>query len=829
MLANYLFIALQRLRKQPAFSVIKILSLSIGLACSILVILHVQYSYSFDRHIPDWERTYRLVTSLTTDQRLDTVAASDAYAPHMRLDYPQIELLGNIRPSFGQFTTGGESSPNSYHWAEPDIIDIFSLDFIEGDPGSALNEPNSIVLSESAAAKYFPDASRLGLTLTHDNPTVDLRVTGVFKDLPENTHIDLQMLVSIETGRALFGENFMGGNAWVGFGGTMTYLRLPSVAEGEAIDNDLVNFVERNLPDQQRSFAAVTELTLSLQPLGDIYLSPRQGFGEANNTRAQVLFGLTIFAILILLTSCINFSNLFLSQVMQSSKEIGVRKTLGAKRINIVMQFLFESLLLTLIALMIALPLVWLALPVYTNLTSTNFTVTSALEGGQAVWLVLFVIATGCISGVVPALVLSRFQAANIIQQGGRFRGGFGRIARPSVTVLQFALSTSLIILAVAISLQIRHLNTMNPGFNKNDLVLIDSTYSTSQADSFDFTAMIDQLEQHSGIVSVAKSNVMPPSTGPLNPWSLPSYGPDEFRTVSHYLVDVNFLDTMQLELLAGRNFSEDFATDFIRQVPGTEATQSEERGIRGVVITRYAARNFGFASPEAALDEILIFGQDPDGNGYRYRVIGVVEDFRLTGGLEDTMRSVTVIRATLDPLRTVLIRIDPARRVDALEHIDAVWRQHRPNTPINRNFYDQTFNDLVYEKTNGISKAAMFASTITIIISAFGLYALAFYSGQRRTKEVGVRKVLGATLKGIIALLTWDFVKPVLIAGLISWGIGYFAITVYFEQFSSRVDISPLVYIGVLLGTVLVAVVTVASQSFRAANADPVKSLRYE
>lgn len=828
MFANYLFIALQGLKKQPAFSVIKILSLAIGLACSILVIMHVQYSYSFDRHLPEWERTYRLVTSLTTNQRLDTVMASDAYAPQMRLDYPQIELLGNIRPDGGRFTTGGESAANSYHWAEPDIIDIFGLDFIAGDPDAALNEPNSIVLSESTAEKYFAGESALGRTLTHDNPTVDLQVTGVYRDMPENTHLDLEMLVSVETGRQLFGENFMGGNGWIGFGGTMTYLRLPSQAEGEAIDRDLASFVERNLPDQQRNFAELSELTLSLQPLGDIYLSPRQGFGQGNNTRAQVLFGLTLFALLILVTSCINFANLSLAQVLQRSKEIGVRKTLGAKRINIVMQFLFESLLLTLIALAIAMPLVWLALPVYTNLTSTDFTFASALADGQVLWLVLFVVATGVISGLIPALVLSRFQAANIIH-GVQLRGRFGRILRPSVTVLQFALSTSLIILAVAITLQIRHLNTMDLGFNKDNLVILDSTYSTLQADSFDFTAMVNELEQHPGIVSVAKSNVMPPGTGPLNPWRLPSFGPDEFRTVNHYIVDTEFLDTMQFELLAGRNFSEDFATDFMNQAPDAEVPTAAEAGVRGVVITRYGVSNFGFDSPEAALNEILLFGQGPEGEGYQYRVIGVVEDFRLSGGLEDTLRSVSVMRATLDPLRVVLIRTDPARQAEALEHIDTVWARHRPDTPIERTIYNQTFNNLVYEQTNGISKAAIFASTITIIISAFGLYALAFYSGQRRTKEVGVRKVLGATSRRIIGLLTWDFVKPVLVACVMAWGIGYYGILVYFEQFSSRAMISPLVYIGVMLGTVIVAVITVASQCFRSANADPVESLRYE
>lgn len=828
MFANYFLIALQGLKKQPVFSAIKILSLAIGLGCSILVLMHVQYSYSFDRHIPNWERTYRLVTSLTTDQRLDTVMTSDAYAPQMRLDYPQIEAIANIRPGSGNFNTGGESTANTFHWAEPGIIDIFSLDFIEGDPETALNDPNSVVLNESTAQKYFPGQDALGKTLTHDNPSVDLRVTGVYRDLPENTHIDLQMLISVATGRGLFGENFMGGNAWIGFGGTMTYLRLPSPEEGEAVDNDLVNFVERNLPDQQRTFAAISELTLSLQGLGDIYLSPRQGFGQGSNTRAQVLLGLSVFAVLILLTSCINFANLSLAEVMQRSKEIGVRKTLGAKRSNIVWQFLFESLLLTLIALLIAVPVMWFALPVYTNLTSTNFTFFSMFEGTRILWLIGFVVAAGMLSGLVPALALSRFQAASIFH-GVQVRGRLGRILRPSVTVLQFALSTSLIILAVAITLQVRYLNTMNLGFNKSDLVVMDSTYTRLQAETFNYQAMVNELKQQPGVVSVAMSNVRPPSTGPINPWRLPSFAPNEFRPVYHYMVDTDFVKTMQLNLLAGRNFSEDFPTDFVNQSPGAAIPTPEEAGVRGIVITRYAVSNFGFDSPEDALGEIFLFGGGPDGEGYRYRVIGVVDDFRLSGGLEDTLRSVSVLRGTRDPQRVLLIRIDPARQEEALNNIDAVWTKYRPETPVDRTFYNQTFSDLVYEQTNGISKASIFASIITVIISGFGLYALAFFSGQRRTKEVGVRKVLGATSGSIIGLLTWDFVKPVLVACVIAWGAGYYGINVYFEQFSSRVAISPLLYLGVTVGTVIIAVLTVAAQCYRAANADPVDSLRYE
>ncbi|MES2489494.1 MAG: ABC transporter permease, partial [Pseudomonadota bacterium] len=624
MLLNYFLMALYNLKRQPAFSAIKVLSLAMGLGCSVLVIMHVQYALSFDRHFPNSENIHRLVTGLTTDQILEFDVTSDAYAPQMKLDYPQIEYIAKIRSSRGFFARGDASSANDYHWAEPEIINIFSLQFLTGDSATALNEPNSVVLNQTAAAKYFPDEDPMGQTLTLDDQ-IELRVTGVMRDLPVNTHLDMEMLVSVATGRALFGENFMGGTAWVGFGGTLTYMTLPGEADAQAIAADLPAFLERNVPEQQRAFATANELRLRLQPLHDIYLSTRAGFGQTNN-RPQILLGLGIFASLILLTSCINFANLSMAQVQQRNKEIGVRKTLGAKRGQIVMQFLCESILLTLVALLIALPAVYLVIPVYTNLTTTNFTFATALQAASVGLLTLFVLGTGLLSGLLPALALSRYEPATIIR-GESSRRRFSGIFRSSVTVVQFGFSTALIILALAINLQIRHLTTMEIGFDKNNLIVLDSTFDQRNPENFNYDAMITDLRQHPGVLAVGKSSVVPPSTGPYNPWNLPSYAENEFRGVSSNIVDVGYFDAMGFKLLAGRWFSEEFGTD-IMSFNGPAPADPANAAVRGAVITRYAASNFGFGAPEAALDQIIRQGL------FRYNVIGVIEDFRQSGGL---------------------------------------------------------------------------------------------------------------------------------------------------------------------------------------------------
>jgi putative ABC transport system permease protein len=390
---------------------------------------------------------------------------------------------------------------------------------------------------------------------------------------------------------------------------------------------------------------------------------------------------------------------------------------------------------------------------------------------------------------------------------------------------VQFGFSTALILLALAITLQILHLSTMDLGFEKNNLVVVTNTFNTQNPEAFE--AMLNELRQHSGIIAAGRTNTVPPSTGELNPWRLPSSAPGQGRSMHHILVDESYLDAMQLRLLAGRWFSPEFPADFVPiplSVDGQRPVPAELPPLMGVVITRTAAASYGLGTPEEALDEQFRH------SGGNYRVIGVVEDFRMGGGLEDPLSSIMMIRSTHAPiLRVLLVRIDPTQTDAALAHLDAVWQKHRPDLPIDRRFFRQTYNELIDAETRGINIAAIFASSISILISAFGLYALAFYSTQRRVKEVGVRKVLGATSKKIIRLLTWDFLKPVLVACALATVGGYYAIDYYFQQFSSRTEVPWMMYVAVTVGTLLIAALTVATQCFRAAKADPVRALRYE
>jgi putative ABC transport system permease protein len=813
MLLNYLLMALYNLKRHPLLSAIKVLSLAMGLGCGLLVLMHAQYELSFDRHFANSENIYRLVTN---NQGVATPHTGPRVAPALRQDYPEIAHIARMRPMTGTFKRNETSLSADYYWVEPDILDVFSLQFVSGDAATALDAPVSMVLSETAAAKFFPGQQALGQTLTLDDKS-QLRVTGVTRDLPVNTHLNLQVLLAADASRPLYGEHiFDDQRSWVG--GLFTYLTLPDTASARAISADLANFIERNLPDDQRGTAARNQWSLALEPLHDIHLGGRTGVGAPGDNTLQVLLSLVAFAVLILVTSCINFANLALVQVQQRSKEVGVRRALGATHTQIVVQFLLDSMLLTLLALVLVLPAIELAIPVYTALTAAKFTFASVLATSSVAQMMLFVLATGVLSGLLPALALARFKPALVIKGAG-LQGRSSSLPRAGVTVVQFGFSTALILLALAIAMQIRHLNTMDIGFEKDNLLVIDTVVQAG-IDSVGYEAMVNELSEYPGILATSRTNVVPPNPGGNFPFSRPTYGPNEVRNMNWAMADTGYFDTLGLKLIAGRWFSGELATDFHYGQRPTEPAIPP-----AAIITRKAARTLGFDSPEAALDQII--SQTAPATVGPNRIIGVVEDFRFSGGLGS--QSTDVLRATKGPARVLLLRLDPRQQETTLAFIDEVWARHHPGLPINRSFFSDTYNGIVAARTQGISIAATFASVVTIIISAMGLYALVFYSTERRTKEVGIRKVLGATTRMVISLLTWDFLKPVLLACALACVGGYLAIGWYTQQFSSQVEVTPLLYVLVTTSTLLVAALIIIGLSYRAASAHPVKSLRYE
>ncbi|MDP1930061.1 MAG: ABC transporter permease [Gammaproteobacteria bacterium] len=821
MFLSYLSTALHAMRKQPVFSAIKVLSLALGLAASILVVMHVQFVQTSNFHIDNWQNTYRMLTHMKMREinlPYRTASSSDSQATHLRADFgAQIPYLARIRYNGGVFTRNNESAQNTFVWAEPDAPVIFDFEFIEGDAASALVEPNTAIISEAAALKYFGRENPVGQVLTLDG-AIDLRITGLIEDQPINATHRMEIVVSHATGVQRFGQEFMGGNSWLTFGGSETFMVLPPGTDPQWFRDNMPAFFDRHMPDDFTALAAALDFDLSLQPVTEMYLNPFDNFASPENTRDKtVLTGLILFSLLILASSCINYVNLSLSQITQRAKEIGVRKALGATRRDIVLQFLLESLLLTLVALLVALPIVYLAIPVYTNLTATEFVFSDMFQSSLAVALLGLILLTGLIAGIFPSLSLSKVEAALTLKRSIP-RGRSSRLLRAGVTASQFTISTALILLAIATYVQINHLQEMDVGFDKENLVILDSRFSPQEPEAFNYNAMRDEILQHPGVRSIAAANFFPPGSSSLTQWRLTRGDPNATVSIVYGNVSAGFTETYGFELLAGRTFSEDFQADFLP--PSGERQPGQTYGI---VITDLTARRFGLDSPEAAIGELISAG------AINYRVIGVIKRFMVSSGMESDQRSIGILIGMQTPQRALHIRVEPLQMQEALSHIDTVWERHRGGIPIRREIYSLSLNDMIVERNNGLSMASLIAAVITIIIAALGLYALASYATARRTKEVGVRKVLGASSTTIVMLLTWDFVRPVLVACLIAWPVAWYCVDLLYSTFSARAAFPITWYVGVTAGVAIMAFVTVASQCYRTANSDPVRSLRYE
>ena len=550
---SYLLLALHSLRKNPTIGAIKILSLTLGLSCSILVLLHVSFIYSYDKHIPNWENIYRIAPSTSAD----FIQNAEPWGAALASDYPQIESVAKIRPGVGLFKEDQNTFSNDFFWVDPKILDIFSIEFVAGDKNSALTQVNSIVLNQTTARKFFGDENPLGKTITFDNRT-DLRVTGVIRDLPINTHIHFPILISDETGRSINGKDFMSNNFWITFLGSMTYVSIPSKDEANQVIRDLGNFLERHLTESDVGFAKQINLRLTLEPLSEIYLSPRTGFNSGGPLRAKIL---------ILTTSCVNFANLSMTQIRQRTREIGIRKTLGATKSDIVVQFLMESLLYTGFAIIITLPLVYFALPLYTNITGTEFTLTS-LPASKSIFLLIFItLGAGLMSGLVPAIAVSRLQISNTLKNAIGV-SKVGNFFRYLITIFQFAISITLATLAIAIVLLIDHLNQVEVGFNPDNLLILDTTYSAkttnvftynqlTEFNQFNYESLIRELSEIQGVLKVGRSQWVAPNTGGYNAWRKKTWPIGKSYLTSHYAVDENYIDALQLKLIAGRGFSQ--------------------------------------------------------------------------------------------------------------------------------------------------------------------------------------------------------------------------------------------------------------------------------
>jgi putative ABC transport system permease protein len=795
---NYVTVALRTLSRNRVFSAINILGLAVGMAASLLIFQYVSFERSYDAFHPDADDIYRIQLNAYQQGKLAYRSATSypAIAPALEKEFPEVAETARLLDMDNGVVTYDrvQYRENNFYFADNSVFAVFHLPFVKGDPRTALRDPNAVVLSESTARKYFGTANPLGKTLRLGNDPY--QVKGVFKDYPNNAHLELDLLFSFPKEHEEASTNW----GWYDF---FTYVKLRPGTDPDKFGAKVKNLVMRHSPGREHPNRA----ELFLQPLRSIHLhSDLNQEAEANGNGRAVDF-LLIIAFFILAIAWINYINLATARAVDRAKEVGVRKAIGALRQQLVGQFLAESLLLNLVAVVVAMAMVWLALPAFNQLTGRALDPAQWLE--TPLWLpALLTFAAGSLlAGVYPAFVLSGFRPVAVLK--GRLRStAKGLALRQALIVFQFAASVLLIVGTLTVYKQLRYMQNQTLGFNADQTLVvrspgvIDSTYGV-RAGSF------KQELANAGIAPNVTASTYVPGIEILWTSTYRSKGPLSQGPNTLYInaVDESFLDAFGIELAAGRNFSPDFGTDR-----------------KGVLLNETAARLLGFRSPEEALNQEVYGGRDTT------VVVGVVRDYHQLGlqrahwpMLFRYLRNMQADAAQFYSLKV------PARDLDqTLAAIKGRYDQFFPGNPFEYFFLDTFFNEQ-YKAEQQFGRVFGLFAGLAVLIAALGLFGLISFTAVRRTREIGIRKVMGASVPGIVLLLSKDFLKLVGIAIAVAVPLAWHVMENWLADFAYRTEVGAGVLALAGLLALLIALLTVSFQAFKAAGTNPVKALRTE
>ena len=800
MLARYFRILLRSLRRQKGFTAINVIGLAVGFACALLITLYVQHELAYDRHHPDADRLYRVTMHVgMPDNETHYARASPITTMVLREDDPDVEAVTRLDESDPVVHVGEEVFiGEQFYYTDDQFFETFSVPFLAG---GTLEAPGQLVLTESAAERYFGAESAVGQTVRLGENEVEYDVVGVVPDVPEASHLRYDLL-----GRRTQSEREQqrGPTAWVSNISYLTYFRLRPGADPADVEARLASRSNSEAGEILTQFGA--SLTPYIQPITDIHLgSHLTAEAEPGGDFLYVIvFG--VVAVVVLLIASINFINLSTARALDRAREVGVRKALGAERRQLVVQFLTETALLTGVAFVLALGLAWLLLPAFNSLTGREVGILDTFGAIGMIAVVAPVVAL--LAGIYPAYVLSGYEPSQVLR--GRFsRSSSGLALRRGLVVTQFALSVILVTGALVVQEQLRYARQEQLGFDREHVVVLPLRPDAgirAQERPFKATVLQSANIGHATLTDAypagpnSSDNVFVPA-GKSN---------DEAIHVNIYLADFDLLPTLGMEIAQGRGFNAALPTDSA-----------------AFLVNETAARMAGFTSLEdAAFEEA-----DPnnDGDIEINKVIGVVEDFHLESFRNPILPLVIRQPENPDfPYDYLLARVRPGALEPALADLEQAWKQFSSGTPFSPSFLDAEF-DAMYRQEARMAQAFGYFTALAIFIACLGLLGLSAYAAQQRRKEIGVRKVLGASVQQIVGLLAWDFARPVLIAVLIAAPLAWFAAERWLSAFAYRIDLGPMPFVAAGVVAVAVALLTISTQTLRAANADPVQSLRSE
>jgi putative ABC transport system permease protein len=824
MLRNYLTVGLRSLTKNRAYAVINLLGLALGLAVCLLILLYVRYETSYDSWLPDHERIYQV--QATWHEEGQPVSPSQNSPQPVRDTiaggFPQIEAVSVAQQGRLQIVRDGQPMYVDELYVDPSFFEIFRFEFLRGSPKTALPNVTSIVFTETEAREHFGTIDVLGKVVTErtNDGTYDYKVTGVIKDPPKNSHFKL---ATIARHNPVPEEN----QSW----GAMSqahYVKLRPGADADAINAALPAWEKRVIPTQTfegqtRSRADVMDL--KLVPVTDIHLGEAQKGAMTPGNDIRTIRTFAVVAFLILGMACINFINLSTARAGQRAREVALRKVLGASRRQLVMQFMGESLLLVAIATLIALAIVELTAPYLAAYLNLDLRFQYLGAGGFLLPTLGLLVTVAFVGGLYPAFYLSRFQPAQVLKanKSAADPHGSGRL-RSILVVTQFAISIGLIICTGVVYSQTQYVQSVDPGFVREGLIQIDGAGRLESEASYQ--AMKREISAVPGVVAAARTNIAVAAQNKTIQLVMVS-GRTEGISNGFYWIDPDYFSTMGMRLLAGRTLSDRFANDRAVRPPEGADQNANPMAARGlnIVINRNAAMQWGFGDPEAALGKQVKVSVGSN-EMVPATVVGVVEDTRFRSARDP----IEPLIFGYDPSRTgqIVVRYRSGRPADTMAGLQRVWSRFFPQFPFEGAFAE----DLVAELYEGDRRRGMVFAAFAIfavVIACLGLFGLAAFTTERRTKEIGIRKVLGAKVRDIVRLLTWQFSKPVVIANLVAWPVAWWVMRDWLNTFDLRIDLGPEPFVMAGLLALAIAVGTVAGHALKVARLNPIHALRYE
>ncbi len=795
--------------KYKFISFINLFGLTIGLSCCLLIFIYVIHELSYDKYNKNADRVYRVTRQFNSPDgkvwlHLGTV--SPPFGPFLENDFPEIEKLTRLLQFGPTPMRFGDKIFNETEafFADENVSDVFTIAVTKGNPKKSLSDPFSVMLTEQMAKKYFGNEDPINKTIRVLNQ-YDLKVTGLYKAFPSNSHMHPGMLISFPTLKdsAVYGEENLRTN-W-GNNSFFTYVLLPENYDAKKMESRFPAFLDKNFPTNARATQKPSKGTaLFLQKLTDIHLRSHLDYEAEENGDIKRVYIFSAVALFILLIACINYMNLSTARSALRAREIGIRKVAGARRKEIITQFLSESVLIAFIAMIIALALSWLALPWLTKISGQQMSITILNKAAFTIPILIVPIVVGIFSGIYPALFMSSFKPVRVLK--GLFKVNSSRFSfRQVLVVVQFSVSIILIICTAVVFQQLAYIQKRSLGFDREHIVTVPYNGDLSRR----FEAFRTELLQNVAIKDAGRSSRIP--TGRLldaDNAQIPvgdSIQPvtAEIKMVS---ADYNFITTYSVSMKAGRNFSREYGTD----------TSS-------FIINEAAVSAIGWKSPENALGKIFYY------SGIKGKIIGVVNDFHFESLHEKIVPLILLMPAGRNEnYGRLSVKVAGKDIPGALAHLEKTWKKFLPDAPFDYTFLDENFNNL-YRAEQVQGKLFTVFSCIAIFIACLGLFGLSAFTISQRIKEIGIRKVLGASVSGIVKILSMDFIKLVAIATVVAFPVAWYAMHTWLQDFAYRTNMPWWVFPVSFVIAGLIAILTISFQAIKAAIANPVKNLRTE